>query len=467
MIRLTRPRMLGLDELGRIRETALRVLERHGLRVLDAKVLEAAAQAKLTASDGRLRFSRRIVEEVLPEPVMRPEMPTSSDPARVQLELTVCQYATHLHDPETDAITPLTETDVVEAAKLVDVLADEGVVGGAPGSPQNVSPYLQPVLQYKIQAELCRHGRVPIDPKWVPTVPYVMEMAEVLGHPIRRLPVYMISPLTLGGESLKAVMTFRDRLEGVHVSNMSSVGVTAPIRIAEALALGLAEAVGGSLVVEALTELPVSWSVATIPFDLRAGAMSYGGPEHVLFRWACHEVKAAFQDLKPESGYGVVRSQAKLPGPQAASDKMAGLVSGALVGDRSFDGAGALSLEEVFSAEQAIIDCELRDYVQRLVEGIDGACHAEIASEEIGDGCYDGYLSLDSTLSGYRDTYWLPRLSERRTLPGWLGARGPDLRARAQALAREKVKQHCYELPSDLRAELERIYRTAKRELAV
>jgi trimethylamine:corrinoid methyltransferase-like protein len=194
--------------------------------------------------------------------------------------------------------------------------------------------------------------------------------------------------------------------------------------------------------------------------------MSYGGPEHLLFRWACHEVKAAFRGLEPESPYGVMRSQAKLPGPQAAAEKMAGLMSGALLGGSSFDGVGALSLEEVFSAEQAVIDCELRDYVQRLVGGADGECDPATAAAEIAEGVLTGYLTLDSTLSQYREVYWLPNLCERRSLSGWLSAGAPDLRARAKALAREKAKQHCYEPPADLRRPLEQIYRRAQRELA-
>ena len=223
MIRMARPRLLSLDQLGRLREAAIRVLQEHGLRVLSPDVLEAAAQAAVTVSGGRLHFERSMVEAMLPEPAVAEEPPLAPASVPARLELTPCQYATYLHDLETDAVAPLTEAGVVEAAKLIDVLSDDGVVGGAPGCPTDVPPYLQPVLQYKIQAEYCRHGREPIDAKWVRIMPYVMEMAEVLNHRVRQLPVYMVSPLTLGGESLKAVMTFRDRLEGVHVANMSSV----------------------------------------------------------------------------------------------------------------------------------------------------------------------------------------------------------------------------------------------------
>ncbi|MFB3882926.1 MAG: trimethylamine methyltransferase family protein [Armatimonadota bacterium] len=466
MVRVDPPRLLTLDQLSRIREAAIRVLREHGLRVLSPAALQAAAEAGLAVADGRLLFDRPMIETALPQPTAPPQPQQTRILPPAQLELTTCQYATYLHDLETDTVVPFTEARVVEAAKLVDVLSEEGVVGGAPGCPCDVPPLLQPVVQYKIQAECCRHGRVPVDAKWVRTMPYVMEMAEVLGHPIRHLPVYMISPLTLGGESLDAAMAFRDRLDAVHVANMSSVGASAPVLLFDALALGLAEVIGGTLAVQALTGLPASWSVAAVPFDLRGGAMSYGGPEHLLFRWACHEVKAAFRGLEPWSNYGVIRTQAKLPGAQAAADKMAGLVSGALLGSCSFDGVGALSLEEVFSAEQAIVDCELRDYVQRLIGGIDGERGVAAATAEIAEGIYDGYLTLDSTLSRYRETYWLPKLWERRPLSGWIGAGAPDPRKRAKALAREKVKQHCYELPAELRRPLERIHQRAQQDLA-
>ena len=466
-IRIHRPRLLTPEQLDRICEAGYRILTECGLRVLHPEALDAAQRAGLRVEQGRVFPDCAAISECAEEARSSGSggSPTPSDQPPA-FRLITCQYPTHVHDLETDTVVPYTEARLIEAAKLIDSLREERVIGHVPGCPGDVPTHLQPILQYKVQAHYCREGGAPIDPKWVESLPYVMDMAEVLGRPVRSLPVYVVSPLTIGAESLRSVLSVRDRLERVHTSNMSSVGATAPIRIADALALGVAEVMGSAIVLRAVTALPVDWSVAAMAFDLRGMAMSFGGPEDLLFRWACQELNAFCHGGEPGRPHSAIRTQAKLPGLQAAAEKMGGMISGALMGGCDFDGAGTLSLDEVFSAEQLVIDCELRDYAQRLVAGIDGDCDPDAAVAEAASGLDRGFLALDSTLSRYQDEYWLPSVLERRSLAGWLGAGAPDIGDRAKEIARERVAKHDYELPSDLLREVDAVYAKAKRDLA-
>jgi trimethylamine:corrinoid methyltransferase-like protein len=452
-----------------MRDAGVAILAESGLRVLHEQAREAAAWAGLRVSGDRVLPCRSAIDEFLAESASAgAERANEEAPAESSFRIHTCQYPTHVHDLDTDTVVPYTADRLVEAARLVDALSEVGVVGGAPGCPGDAPGHLQPILQYKIQAQHCRHGRTPVDPKWAKSLPYVMEMADVLDHPILSLPVYVVSPLTIGAESLESVMSVAHRLERVSTSNMPSVGATTPVRVADALALGVAEVVGSAIVLRAVTELPVDWSVGAMAFDLRGMAMSFGGPEHQLFRWAAQELNAFChgRQLGVPSGWASMRTQAKLPGPQAAAEKMAGAVLAAVFGSRDLDGGGTLSLDEVFSAEQLIIDCELRDHVARLVSGIDGECDAEACAREVAAGLDGGFLGLDSTLSQYQSVYWLPRVFERRSLAGWLGAGAPDVHDRAKEMAREYAARHDYELPSDLSRELGAIYSRAEKELA-
>ncbi len=462
-----RPRLLTSEQFERICEAGRRILAEHGLRVLHPETLEAAQRTGLRVEGKRVFPDRAAISECAEE---ARSAGGDASPAEAEelsaFRLVTCQYPTHVHDLGTDTVVPYTEARLIEAAKLVDSMREQRVIGHVPGCPGDVPVHLQTILQYKIQAQYCREGSVPVDPKWVESLPYVMDMAEVLGRPVRSLPVYVVSPLTIGAESLASVLSVLDRLERIHTSNMSSVGATAPVRIADALALGVAEVMGSAIVLQAVTELPVSWSVAAMAFDLRGMAMSFGGPEDTLFRLACEELNAFCQGREPGPPQGAIRSQAKLPGSQAAAEKMAGMISGALMGARDFGGAGTISLDEVFSAEQLVIDCELRDYAERLVAGIDGDCDVEAALMEVTAGLDRGFLALDTTLSRYREEYWLPRTLERRSLAGWLAAGAPDMRDRAKEMAWERVAKHDYELPSDLLREVNAIYARAERDLA-
>jgi trimethylamine:corrinoid methyltransferase-like protein len=466
---LVRPKLFGEDQLECIRQAAVGILAEHGLRVLHPGALEEAKRAGLRVDGARVCFDRQVIERFLDESraAGRAEATDTEEPVR-QFRVFTCQYATHVHDLETDTVVPFTTERLIEATKLVDALSDEHVVGAAPGTPGDVPGLLQPLMQYIIGARYSRHGRHPIDARWEEPMPYVMEMAEALGDPIRSLPVYVVSPLTMGAESLECVMRFRDRLDSVHAGNMPSVGGSTAIRIADAFALGIAEVAGAAIVLRAITGLRVSWGVGAMAFDLRGMAMSFGGPEHQLFRWAGEEVNAFFHGHAVGAGgsWSSLRTQAKLPGPQAAAEKIAGAVAAALLGASDLEGGGTLSLDEVFSGEQLVFDCEVRDHVERLAGGIDGDCDPAAAAAEVGAGLKSGFTTLDSTLSTYRDVYWLPKLFERRSLAGWMGAGCPDLRDRAKARVRELVAKHDYALPEDLSRELDRIYERAAKELA-
>lgn len=465
-VRLPRPLLFTEEELQRIADAGARILAQLGLRVLHPQVREAAGRRGLRVRGDRVFPDRRAIAECAQQARAEGRAHQADEPEAGGLKLYTCQYPSYVHDLDTDTVVPFTTARLIEAAKLVDVLAPEGVIGGAPGIPSDAPQYLRPLLQYKIQAEHCRHGRTPVDGRWARTVPYVMDMAEALGRPIRSLPVYVASPLTIGAESLECVMRLRGRLDYVWTSNMSSAGGSAPIRLADALALAVGEVMGSAIVLRAVTDLPVGWSVRVCAFDLRGMAMSFGGPEDLLFHWACDELNAFCHGRQPGRPGGQMRTQAKLPGPQASAEKMAGIAAGALIGSRSFDGAGTLSLDEVFSAEQLVVDCELRDHVQRLIAGVETDCDPQACAAEVAAGVDGGFMTLDSTLSRYRDIYWLPKFFERRSLAGWLGAGSPDMRARAKQRVRDLVRQHQYELDPPLQREIDRIYRAAARELA-
>ena len=474
-ILLPRPRLLDDGQLERIREAAVAILAQHGLRVLHEGAREEAQQAGLRVVGDRVQLERGAIARFLDEeraagqagaPAAVPQETASPAPRRFRV--LSAQYATHVHDLDTDKVVPFTTERLIEATKLIDALSEERVVGVAPGLPADVPNLLRPLMQYKIGAQYCRHGHQPIDARWEAPMAYVMEMAEALGQPIRSLPVYVVSPLSIGAESLACVMKHRRRLQSIQTGNMSSAGGSAPIRIGDAFALSVAETAGSAMVLRAITGLPVGWGVGVMAFDLRGMAMSFGGPEHQLFRWASEEVNAFFhgRPARPVDEWSALTTQAKLPGPQAAAEKMAGAVTAALLGAADLEGGGTLSLDEVFSAEQLVFDCEVRDYVERLVAGIDGDCDPEAAVAEVADGLRGGFMTLDSTLSTYRTVYWLPRLSERRSLAAWMGAGCPDERRRAKERARELVDRHEYALPAALSEELERIYQRAARELA-
>jgi trimethylamine:corrinoid methyltransferase-like protein len=202
-------------------------------------------------------------------------------------------------------------------------------------------------------------------------------------------------------------------------------------------------------------------------FDMRGMSLALGAPEQRLFMWASEELNAFCRGREPGIpwGWGSMYTEAKTPGVQAAAEKMAGAMVYALLGARDLDGGG--ELKNIFSPEQLVIDCEIRDYVARLTAGVNGDCDPETCFAEIAAGIGHGFMGVDSTLDSYRDVYWFPRLFERRPVAAWIEAKGPDLRARAKSIAREFIAKYDYALADDISKEVNRIYADATKHLAV
>jgi len=442
-----RPRIFSSETIARMYPTAVRILSEIGLRVRHPHLLEAARRAGMRVVEDRAFPEKSTFADLVAE--NGPSANQNSqpeEPLAAPITLTIHNYSEKYHAIETDEIMPYTSERLIEATKLVDTCAARRVHSGAPGVPTDVPPYLRTVLQFKIGAQYSRTGRIYWDAQYARSLRYVMDMAEAVGHPIRTLPVFVNSPLCIGGESEIAVLEFRDRLESIRVSNISSAGLSAPIRIADAVTVGLAEVLGTAAVMRVATGLPIIWEIA----------VTGGSPQATLERWAAEEVSAFYHGKQPEPPEGTIFTGAEAPGIQAAAEKMYFFTYGALFGCRTFLGAGNLQGEIIWSGEQLMIDLEMRDYVQQVVSGIDSDFNPDLCIVETKEGVDLGiFLALESTARAYRQVTWFPHLFDR-----------PDLRRRAKETVRQQLAEYDYALEPEITRELERIYERAERDLA-
>jgi trimethylamine:corrinoid methyltransferase-like protein len=165
----------------------------------------------------------------------------------------------------------------------------------------------------------------------------------------------------------------------------------------------------------------------------------------------------------------------KVADAQAAAEKAAIMSAGAFLGARHFGSAGTLSLDEIFSPVQLLVDWEIRDWVQRAVRGLDIAASDDQDAwlDEIRAGLQRGFMGLDSTLADYmlsketldRGLTWYPRFFLRNAIGAWDVAGRPELNDRLRDEVRARIARHDYELDADRRREVERIYRAARADI--
>ena len=138
------------------------------------------------------------------------------------------------------------------------------------------------------------------------------------------------------------------------------------------------------------------------------------------------------------------------------------MTAGALLGARWLGYAGTLSLDEVFSPEQLLYDIEIKDHVERIIQGINGDCDPERCLRDVRAGLEDRriFAGLDTTVKEYRNVYWFPSLFERQ----FLGEDSITIRKKAQRMIRKLLSEYDYELEPELRREFDRILNRAKAE---
>jgi trimethylamine--corrinoid protein Co-methyltransferase len=215
------------------------------------------------------------------------------------------------------------------------------------------------------------------------------------------------------------------------------------------------------VILRVLTGKPVTFCVGIFPFDLRSSAMVFGSPENLLFQMLCADFNRFYgwdSDRAPDN----IHVMSKLPDCQSAAEKAAIMAVGAFLGARHFSCAGTLSLDEIFSPEQLLLDCEIRDWVQRAVQGVwlgEEAVNDWVA--EVQAGVQRGFMGLDSTLDHYLHHTWYPRRFRRGAIGPWLTAGQPRLSERLVDEVRRRIAGHSFELDAGRRREIERIYQAA------
>ncbi len=459
--------LLTDEQAERIHGLAKQILAETGMEVLDPAYRERLERAGLRSKGERVTFDPAVVDAFVEEfRRSQGQAPAGGQPDDRRLTLSVSSYSLFVHDLESGAVVPYTSESLIEMTKLVDTLAGEGVTGSPPGIPTEVHPHLQPLAQYRIAALYSRQGASPVDPTSAKTARYLFEMADVMGAPIDGLPVYIPTPLRLGGESLDVVMSCLDRLEHIWVSSMPSTGTSAPVHPFGALALAAAEVIGGAIAVHLLSGKPTGFGIGIFPADLREGSMVFGSPENMLYQMLSADFNryyAAHSWMGPDN----IHVMAKLPDCQSAAEKAAIMALGASLGTRHFSCAGTLSLDEIFSAEQLLVDVEIRDWVQKSIAGV--WLGEEAVADwpgEIAAGIQAGFMGLDSTLDHYRTHTWYPKRFTRGAIGPWLKAGQPQLSARLRAEVKRRIAGYNFEPAPGVRAEIERIYRAAERSVA-
>jgi len=443
------------SDMESILTDALRVLEQIGIECAREDVRSRLADSDGISSVGnRLRFAAQPVRDHLEE--RRAELRESSNSTDDSFTLRGSFAALNYCDPQTHDVRPATSDEAARMARLWD---SRGISGVIPLMPGDVPPSMVTFAAERIAIENSRHlggGLTVTDPD---EIRFLIEMNAAVGRRYRLVEQVGVSPLRFNANGIVAALAFADNPD-VDVSldgYIPMAGATCPLDPRSAAVQCTAETLAFDFACAALDIGGTGLSVRIEPFDFQYTTIVFGSPEWCLYDTLAHQM-TEYLTGAPENT-GRFRSVAKRPDIHAGTERTASALWQALLGARHFGAVGQLSIDEVFSPQQAVLDGEILSYVERAIGGFrfDEGPHDPVAL--IGEGVEEGtFVGVPDTVDRFRELCYFPEIFRHWNVGRWRSEGEPSILAEAWARAEEEISMSTHELPDEQRVAVAGVY---------
>ena len=464
--------ILTKNQVERIHETSLQILEKVGLDFDYPPALEVLKKGGAKVDGQRVLFPSRMVE--------------------AQIKKTPNRFTLHARDPKKNVVVGGNSTvfapgygaafvtdleygrrkatlkDFENFVKLTGASANQDILSGTVVEPTDV-PYetrhAQMIYTAMKYSDKCFMGST----MGARAARDCIEMAAVLfgsRDQIESAPVIMgvlgsLTPLKYDARMLGALMEYAAAGQPPLIASLAIAGATGPVTLAGNLALQNAEVLAGIVLAQMVREgTPIIFGGASSNAEMRNGTLSIGSPEMAINTAATAQM-ARYYKLPARSGGAVC--DAKSSDSQSAYESMMSLLMAQVSGANFvLHSAGILESFNCMSYEKFIIDDEMCGMVKRIKRGIQinpGTLALDVINA-VGPGGH--FLDKDHTLDYFRTEFYQPRLSNRDDYVTWQTSGSPQ----CMETAHQKYKEilATYE-PPDLPADVDKDLRTFIRKL--
>jgi trimethylamine---corrinoid protein Co-methyltransferase len=424
---------LADEQLRRIHEGALKVLETTGLRVdcAELRVPLAAAGARVDEASRVVRFPPPLVEQTID--YLRREIasgrrqyvfngvtnPRWTPPLGCKFGGACIEYL----DPLTDEVRPPTEQDLIRLLQLGEALDGVGFVGNPVAclryaSGEGVSGPMQRIKTAALVAKYTtKCGSTEV---WNERdLEFLIEIGEIVrGGPAayRAQPCFVtaketIAPLQFPEDDGRVLLMLAKRNLPCTIIPMPLTGGTCPCSPVSNVVMANAEILGAMTALHAgAPEAMLAGGVISGIMDMKFGAASFSAPEALFQDAAIAQLfdRLYGQDFAIGTGY----IDAKYPGVQSLAEKAMKMQAAAQQGRFNFP-LGLLVGGKRFSPVQAVLELDVAKCLRRLYAPleVDEASMAVDIIDEIGIG--GSYLAHEHTYRNFRKNLWNPDLFDR------------------------------------------------------
>ncbi|WP_119462192.1 trimethylamine methyltransferase family protein [Rhodospirillaceae bacterium SYSU D60014] len=438
--------VLTPEQLDRIHDASMRILETYGLEFLNDEALGILEKAGATVdrSNNRVRFDRGLIADYVAKAPSEFTLHARNPARNVRIGGANVNFCTVSGAPNCSDLDrgrrPGSFADFSNLLKLAHSLNIIHVAAGYPVEPIDIPPSIRHLD--------CHYAYITLtDRVWQPSgigphrvldgiamncIARGISREELAEKPGLLTTINTNSPLRVDGAMLDGLMAMARHGQANVITPFTLSGAMAPATLAGALAQQNAEALG----VIAFTQMvragaPVLYGGFTSNVDMKSGAPAFGTPEYTLGALAGGQLARR---------YGLpYRSSA--PCAANAVDAQAAYETemsawGAVMGHASLvkHGAGWMEGGLVASFEKMIVDAEILQMMAELLQPIevnDDTLGLD-AIAEVGPGGH--FFGAAHTLARYETAFYAPILSDWRNFESWREAGAQDTAQRANAL---------------------------------
>jgi len=253
-----------------------------------------------------------------------------------------------------------------------------------------------------------------------------------------------ISPLRFPENVMEKLVFCAQKRIPICLPSGSNAGGGAPVTLAGAMALGIAENLVG-LVVHQLAGKgsPFLFGPNVSVLDMKSTVVSYGAPEWSLSQAALADMRDEIYGLPIWAFAGA--SDAKVMDAQAGAEAMFSIINAMLSRSNLIHDVGFLEYGSTSSLEMVTMADELVAMSQFFAGGIpvnDETLALEVIERVDSGGPGSMFLMDDHTFEHFMQAQFLPKLLDRSRYDSWEEAGAMDLYKRCNAEAKRIISEH-------------------------
>ncbi|MCC5970908.1 MAG: trimethylamine methyltransferase family protein [Pararhodobacter sp.] len=434
-----------------IHKGAMRILSEIGIEFLNDEALALFRQAGCQVDGNRVRMDEDFVMEM----VRRAPAAFTITPRNPERQVTIGDG----HMVFVNVSSPPNSWDLARGKRpgdfatfreflmLTQAFNCIHVAGGYPVEPVDVHPGVRHLacLQEKLVLtdKVCHAyslGRERVED--------VMEMVRIAGGlsheefdatPRMYTNINSVSPLRHDFPMIDGALRMARRGQPVVVTPFTLAGAMAPVTMAGAVTLSIAEALAAIALLQYVAPgCPVAIGTFTSNVDMRTGAPAFGTPEYMRATQMTGQLARLYG--LPLRSSGVCTANA--PDAQAMWETTNSLWAAVQSGSNMvYHAAGWLEGGLIASPEKFVMDCEVLQMIQRYFEPATfGTTPEDIAFEavaEVGPGGH--YFGCAHTEARYATAFYAPMVSDWRNYEAWEADGSEQTPARAHRMYRQIV----------------------------